>query len=512
MNLPKWLRRILAMEALGEDGSPLQREEYVPASLRTSPRVVLSLQSADEMPDRARAATSASGWNRAADSSGRVDVADPDNSDALIVTKKTPDVGALESAARECQTRKEYDRSIPLWTRLNELRPDRWEYALDLALDLRGAGSIGVAEDAFHRAVERHPNSFWVLFNWALTALCDHRLDAAEQRARKLLDRFPNERPAFELLGDIAFARRDVRAAESHFDAACSREPEHTGVREKLARARRYRQLSERFPPVLLQPTEFRAHANYAVLVINLDHNVDRFAQCQRAFANSPLPLYRVPGIRGRYLPAVAAHRLGGNSGNKGALGGLLAHAAAWEAMLDLKLERCLIVEDDAAPVINLPGEISALGIPSDFELCFVNERMQWQQTVETRDGLPAEFRAVDPVQALASWPSTHGAPGADGYFLSAGGARKLLSWFARDGFQGFVDWRLICYAAPRGAHTRFAKDSAAFREVRLFDRLGPGRLMAYSLFPCLIRVADLGSVLAEENAEGRRPRATAIW
>jgi hypothetical protein len=180
--------------------------------------------------------------------------------------------------------------------------------------------------------------------------------------------------------------------------------------------------------------------------------------------------------------------------------------------MLDLKLERCLIVEDDAAPVINLPGEISALGIPNDFELCFVNERMQWQQTVETRDGLPAEFRAVDPVQALASWPSTHGAPGADGYFLSAGGARKLLSWFARDGFQGFVDWRLICYAAPRGAHTRFAKDSAAFREVRLFDRLGPGRLMAYSLFPCLIRVADLGSVLAEENAEGRRPRATAIW
>ena len=413
----------------------------------------------------------------------------------------------IEEAARKAQQEGDFSRSISLWTRLNGLRPEHWEYLLGLALDLRMAGRVDDSEEVFRRAALAHPDCFWLVFHWSLAALTDGRLDLAEQRARKLQDRFAHQREAFELLGDIAFQQRDMRSAERHLEAALSREPDHAGCMIKRSRARMYRQISEPFPAVPVCLPDFRARSDYGVLVINLDGSPERLARAQAAFRDSPVPIHRVPGVRGSYLPTAAFRRFAAAGRvHKGTLGTFLAHAAAWETMLALDLTHCLIVEDDAVPVINLPSQISALGIPEDFDLCFVNERMQHQAPQEFSEAEGRTFSVYSPIEVVESWPDAYNTPGADGYLLSASGARKLLEFVARDGFAADADWRLLGYSIAPGDYSRLRPDSVAFYVLRQLGRFGPDRLTAYSLFPCLIRTSPSTSDRSAEDAASEPP------
>lgn len=413
--------------------------------------------------------------------------------------ESTGDPAMLAEQARTAQRRGDHALSISLWDRLCGLCPDRPEYLLALTQNLEVAGRTKEADAVLGRAVNLHSDSFWLLFRWTVLALSEGRLDAAEQRARRLIDRFSDKKSSFELLGDIAVRRRDMRAAENHFEAALALQPGDEACRRKLSRARLYSALSQRFPATAVRLGKVR-QADYAVLVINLDHNPERFAATEQAFSGSPALLYRIPGVRGSYLPAASCRRLTGTGEiKKGTLGTFLAHVAAWEAVLELNYQYCLIVEDDAIPVIDLPARISALGIPDGFDLCFVNDRMQCR--VESYSELPCEFQTRAPIDALMDWPSAKNAPGADAYFLGRSGACKLLEFVAHDGFAGDVDWRLVCHSLPQGGYARLPHDSTAFHVLRAMDQRFPGRITAYTLLPCLISASTHDSVRLIEDA-----------
>ena len=65
--------------------------------------------------------------------------------------------------------------------------------------------------------------------------------------------------------------------------------------------------------------------------------------------------------------------------------------------------------------------------------------------------GQADRWQAVPLAEAFATFPPEDNAPGADGYLLSAAGARKLLAWVEQDGFAHDVDWRLLTYGLQRG-------------------------------------------------------------
>lgn len=407
--------------------------------------------------------------------------------------------GQLDAEARELQRKRDFARSIPLWDRLCALKPSNWEYPLALGLDLKSAGRITEADETLGRGARAHPDALWLGFHWALLALDEGRLVVAEERARKLLDRFEDPQ-CFELLGDIAVQRRDMRTAERAYATAVTNAPSNGNCTEKLNFARAYNRLAQSFPKPPTRLDDFYEQADYAVLVINLDHNPDRLEATEEALRTSPVPVYRVPGVRGGYLPTTACeHLTRGTDVKKGTLGTFLAHVAAWEFAAGLKFEHCLIIEDDARPIIDLPFQISALQIPADFDVCFVNERMQCR--IESYEGLPAHFAARRPIETLRDWPTDRNAPGGDGYFLSRAGVRKLLDLVARDGFAGDVDWRLVAYGTRLGGLDVLRRESIAYDVVHKIHTRFNGSIDAYTLVPCLIQSLNTESMRLIENS-----------
>jgi len=235
--------------------------------------------------------------------------------------------------------------------------------------------------------------------------------------------------------------------------------------------------------------------ADYAVLVINLDQSPERMERTKAAFSRSPVPLRRIPGVYGGYIPSAACRALTGGASRKGTLGTFLAHVAAWEAVVASEFGHSLIVEDDAAPIMDLPARVADFGIPAGFDLCFVNERMQ-------PDILPPHH-IIAPITSLLSWPADKNAPGGDGYMLSKPGAAKLLELVAQDGFGGDVDWRLVGYSIGPDDLDRLSPDSTAAAVLQNIPRQSAGRLTAYVLTPPVIRAANTESI--------RRAAAAAI-
>jgi hypothetical protein len=121
---------------------------------------------------------------------------------------------------------------------------------------------------------------------------------------------------------------------------------------------------------------------------------------------------------------------------HKGVLGCSLSHAAAWENALRAGTEWSLILEDDS----DAEGleKLRDLQLSPDIDLIFCNGRMVYQQSgVDLLPILPAfEFIIRNNTGV-----------GTDGYLISRRGARKLLEFFARDGFYSHVDLRLAAYS-----------------------------------------------------------------
>ncbi len=306
---------------------------------------------------------------------------------------------------------------------------------------------------------------------------------------------------ALGLLGEIAFARRDFSEAERFFQRASRIDVNNPYLTTRFKAATRFARAASTIQSHKAMDKTADPTADYAVLAISLDSRADRFRTLCERFADSPVTIERAPGVYGSYLPDIALQQLcrGPATTKRGTAGCFLAHVAAWEMTLRRGFDRCLILEDDAKPILDLPSRFDLLGIPADFDFCFVNYRMQsLREDDATLEG--HGFSCHDPIEALGTWPAQHNAPGGDGYFVSAKGARKLLQLVERDGFGGDVDWRLVGYSAAKGAASRMPAGSTAAAVLQHFENMPEPRLRAYSLYPALIHCEGKDSDRLEQN------------
>ena len=364
--------------------------------------------------------------------------------------------------------------------------PDDWQAALALKADLAALGRYGEGDPVFQQARRRFPDAPWLAHVSSLYAFPQGELPALIDRARSLACARPNEPALHTLLGDMLNQARDYAAAAAAY--AADTRPE---ARPREAQARRAETIGKwllRAPSSGLAP---------AIAVINLDRNTDRLAELDRQFSRCRPLRFRVPGIEGSRLSAAAIARLGGDAAMRGTLGCFLGHAAAWETMLARNLEQCLVIEDDVIPTFDMPARWGIFGLPEHFDVCFVNDRLAPPAT-------DAAFSIHPLPEAMGVFPAWRNAPGADGYLLSAAGARKLLDWVARDGFAGDVDWRLLAYGLTAKQCEALSADShARWALSELPPPCSSDRLNAVVLSPPLIRTVPVASDREDENRAG---------
>ena len=360
--------------------------------------------------------------------------------------------------------------------------PDDWQEALAFKAHLAGTGRYAEADTVFQAARRRFPDAVWAAHMAALYAFPQDELPALIDRAQTLAGAAPGDPALWRLLGAMRMQARDyVGAAQAYARHQASADP-----------ARDARRMAALVPIVGAAPAHGPAPT---IAAINLDRNPGRWAALVVQFGACRAPLFRVAGIEASRLPASAIARLGGDPARPGTLGCFLGHAAAWAAMLERGLAHCLVVEDDVIPLFDLPERWGVFGLPEQFDLCFVNDRLAPPGT--------GGFAALELARAMQAFPPAGNAPGADGYLLSAAGARKLLDWVQTDGFGADVDWRLMGYSLTAAQCATLPESYARHALAELPTPGRAARLDAYALTPALIRTVPLASDRENENRGG---------
>lgn len=401
---------------------------------------------------------------------------------------------ALRTTALNARAAGEHGRAIEAWRALLTQAPDDWTLALELKRDLKSALHYPDSDPQFRRAARRLPDTDWLAHYTALYAYHMDDLDTLDQRAAELLQRWPDNPTLHALRADVARQRSDWPAAAEGFAAALRLDPNNAEYAVKQCAALMYQRVGDW---LTLQSPHGAA---YGMAVVNLDRNAERWAWTQRLFGRGPVPLQRIPAIEGSRLPLPAVQLLRANPGMRGTLGCFLSHAAAWESLALQGLDNLLVVEDDVIPLLPLPARLGPLGLPADYDICFVNDRLEPRIDPDTVDA-PSLRRLAD---AMLGFLPEDNAPGGDGYIISAKGAAKLLAWVAQDGFSGDLDWRLLAYGMdpaaiaglPAHAHSRQVLDRLRHGIPR------PDRLDAYVLHPALIRTVGVSSDREDEDRE----------
>lgn len=186
------------------------------------------------------------------------------------------------------------------------------------------------------------------------------------------------------------------------------------------------------------------------ILVINLERDADRMAECREAFAGAhQFALQRSPGVIPAIPQTAQSFLARGRKVQGGTLGVFMAHVLAWETIAELS-GPALVVEDDVKPA-GL-GRVLSVDLPRDLDVLHVNHRMA---DPHTERGELAIVPAWTVFEHKLKLPPPKAAPGGDGYFVTPAGARKLLRAVARDGFDGHVDWRLLRYGCERATVER---------------------------------------------------------
>ena len=260
-----------------------------------------------------------------------------------------PDIAALEAITREAGVSADTPKNSETYRRFLELTPAQWGVALKFALEMEATGLWSETDACFRNAAYRFPDEFWIQFHWTLSAWRARKAADAEALARRLLDRFSHMYQPHELIGDIAIDRMDFPSAITHYQSALSLANDNPGCLEKLAEAKLYHRVTTGGPasPGFDEPIR---ECDYSIAVVNMDRSLDRFESVQKAFEDSPVPMLRIPGVPGSYLPTVAIKALTGSSqaSISGVLGNFLSHVAGWEWVIREGLAACLMIEDDA--------------------------------------------------------------------------------------------------------------------------------------------------------------------
>ena len=232
-------------------------------------------------------------------------------------------------------------------------------------------------------------------------------------------------------------------------------------------------------------------------LIVNLESSRERLERLGAHLAEAGIEYERVPGIRGSDLSRYAVQRVAPNwtraitgDNRLGTLGCFLGHIKAWERVAEDDDGRVhLVLEDDAAPRSVLPRSLSALGLTPDFDICFVNTRME--RLFADGEELPAKPTLYPAFEARNSRPAIQPATGGDAYLLTKSGAAKLLEVVDLVGPITHVDWFLFIVGITDEEAEKFREDD---RAKKIFDkfrkRLDPARHVTFrsmALWPALM-------------------------
>lgn len=205
---------------------------------------------------------------------------------------------------------------------------------------------------------------------------------------------------------------------------------------------------------------------------INLQSENRKWNIAQAAFSRAGYHSFErheaVPGLalsaaaRAKLVPDPSIRKLLG----VGALACWLSHWKTWELIANDKHHSAgIVVEDDALPFCG-PQYLQMLE-PSfvGFDIVWLNRRMSG---IAHSQAFKWEVALIDPWQQLLSWPESRQGWGADGYWLSAEGARKLLEMAERAGIQNHVDAQL-------GAVSTRSASEPSNRIQKIIDKIHTG-------------------------------------
>lgn len=252
-------------------------------------------------------------------------------------------------------------------------------------------------------------------------------------------------------------------------------------------------------------------------LIVNLEGSRERLEKISGHLRDAGVEYERVPGIRGSDLSRYAVRQIAPNWGKAingddrlGTLGCFLGHIKAWEKAAAGDGRVHLILEDDAAPRGVLPRSLSALGVSTDWDICFVNTRME--KLFAEGEDLPSKPTLFSALEARLSRPATQKATGGEAYFLSKQGAAKLLEVVDRVGPFTHVDWFIFIVGVSEEEAEGFGENDRARRVYDRFrEQLAPTRdirFRAMALWPALMGPSGglgLGSTRKAENVAGAK-------
>lgn len=393
--------------------------------------------------------------------------------------------------AKKYSLDKLYDQSIPLWEELKKEYPHKWEVWLDLAIDQRRMGNRLIALDLLKVASDKFSDRFWVLYHLALLALESQQFDIAEQCAYKIIHFFEeNSVKAYALLGEIAIKKLRYKESIFWFDKILNIEPAHEKIIKYKNIAEKYIQIEEKLA-YSIEVNQKCTKPDYPVFIVNLDARKDKFHKIKSYFEGSLFDLKRTPGIPGAYLPDIAVRKLKTVSQEfrKGDLGCILSHIATFESIVKNDIKHALVLEDDAKPLLQLPKSLKSYGLPPDYDVCFVNARMEPLIKKNPQD--MSSFKFYDTIFSISTQPNEFNAPGCDAYFISQTGARKLLSLFERDGFSTNMDWRIVSYTSSKKSIESLNRDSTTWHVLKP-NKSDIAALNGYVMSPALFE-CDVG-------------------
>lgn len=246
----------------------------------------------------------------------------------------------------------------------------------------------------------------------------------------------------------------------------------------------------------------------YPVYVINRECDGGRLARFAKSCAKWGVEFERVDAVNCAdpnfdyrpYDSQIADTFYGKQEFLRGAVGCFLSHVKAWQKLLDSGFSHALICEDDARWLGPIPRRVAQFGMPSEFDMVFVNQRMNAGGFEKNLSHEPAfHFTSTfNSGMSTLAFTGKLNSVGTDGYLMSRVGARTALCILANIKISMEVDWFLFFHTLSGGERRKFIETDGTAR----FDALefAALKLNAAVVCPSLVDQWDNESTIAFDN------------
>ena len=248
---------------------------------------------------------------------------------------------------------------------------------------------------------------------------------------------------------------------------------------------------------------------NYPVFVINRKCDGKRLVRYANSCAKWDVKFDRVEATNCAdpnfdfypYDSKIAETFYGNKKFLRGAVGCFLSHAKAWQKLVDSDYSHALICEDDVQWLGPIPRRISQFGIPRDFDILFVHQRLAEGLNSGVQYAGEEGFKFSPVFEAACSLLNQNkriNASGGEGYIISSECAKKILAIFERRGVYMEVDWFLFFHALQPEDRKKFVEmDGTGRFNMLKFDALA---LKSAVLQPSLLEQINANSTIAFDN------------